>query len=860
MDEGDLIEFDAGYAYVLNDSGLVIVDTWPAEELEVVSRFDVAGRPIGIYLDGDRLTIISQTGGYPVYPWYYRGTTNDSISMTDAWYPPGYWNTAPAETIVTVLDVSDRTAPEVVQTTKMEGRYIDSRSVDGVVYTLLSNAQAAAPRPEVIDDDGDPATIGRYETAEEYAARLSANRGEVIEAALPSYTTTGPDGELVRTGLLATPERIHTPLTADADSLLSIVSIDAHSDEAGLMDSTALYSTGAGTVYASLDNFYVFDTDYSQEDGAVTRVTKFNWDPATGGIDLAATTTVPGIMINQFAADEQGDLLRITTTASNSRSGNWSGRDENLLFVLREDGGVMESVGSIQNWALNENIRSVRFLGDRAFVTTFRQVDPLFALDLTDPSQPVAVGHVTLPGFTSYMHLVDQNHLLAVGKNTPNGWAGPTQVSLFDISDLKQPLRIAEHTFSRFSTSEAQIDHHAFAYFAEHGLMTMPVVSRHVERTDADGDGYSETRQWVTDNRLAVFTVDVTAANPADHLVLSAEIEHDAAVRRSGYIGDKLYSIGRDAIKVVDVTDLEAVLAEAALSEPPIVVTIGPYQSIDFLDTGVRAVTLLTDFPPADPLAESIAAVRRHLAERLGVAVGAPLLVTSEATPDAPGGGAVVAMRVEGEDYYYRISVGGRFEAVSAGYGYDPEAGAWQALQSPLTPAPTGAPGDYNHDGQVDQTDYQAWRGIYGQWSLTTYLAADGNLDGVVDAADYTVWREHLTGPEEGPTAAPQAAMSLDQAFALFSSRVVSRETSHAPMRSRPADPFAGEPAHEARALLLALDALGRLEGVPKGRLPQADWRSDTELEEDLTQSEEQAGLDAGVRLIDRAMNLFSRL
>ena len=129
-----------------------------------------------------------------------------------------------------------------------------------------------------------------------------------------------------------------------------------------------MYSTGAGTIYASLENFYVFDADHDPEDGAVTRIAKFDWDPDTGGIDFAATTTVPGTIINQFSADESGDFLRIATTATNAYSGNHSGRQENLLFVLTEGDGVLEPVGSIQNWALGETIRSVRFLGDRAFV------------------------------------------------------------------------------------------------------------------------------------------------------------------------------------------------------------------------------------------------------------------------------------------------------------------------------------------------------------------------------------------------------------------------------------------------------------------------------------------------------------
>src|SRR5262249_41603345 len=208
------------------------------------------------------------------------------------------------------------------------------------------------------------------------------------------------------------------------------------------------------------DHFYVFDRDSTPEDGAVTRIMKFDWQPTTGGVEFDATTTVPGTILNQFSVDESGSYLRIATTASNYTSGNWTTRAENMLFVLQEDDGVFEYVGGLHNLALDEGMKSVRFMGDRAFITTFRDVDPLFAIDLSDPAHPESVGHITIPGYTSYMQLIDANHLLTVGCNTPSGAMGPTQVALFDISNLLQPIRVAEYTFERFSTSEAELDHH----------------------------------------------------------------------------------------------------------------------------------------------------------------------------------------------------------------------------------------------------------------------------------------------------------------------------------------------------------------------------------------------------------------
>jgi hypothetical protein len=544
---------------------------------------------------------------------------------------------------------------------------------------------------------------------------------------------------------LNAPEHIYRPLVADARNLISVVSFNIEADAPGVTDTSAVYSTGASAIYASLDNFYVFDTDWLREDRAATRIAKFDWQPATGGIEFVATTTVPGTILNQFSADENGSYLRIATTVSNSHSGNWTGRDENVLFVLQEDGGVFEFVGGLHNLALDETMRSVRFLGDRAFVTTFRNIDPLFAIDLSDPANPESVGHITLPGFTSYMHLVDENHLLTVGRNTPMGTSGPTQVSLFDISDLLQPLRVAEYTFERFSTSEAELDHHAFGYYAAFGLLGMPIGITRIERVDLDGDGYRETSRAVHEFQLAVFSVDVDAANPADRLTLRTEIEHETPVRRSGYIGDKLYSIAESSVKAVDIAALDQIIGQVTI--PPPVEPPDPVPPIFVLPAFDLSGAQPLQQAPAqtqDPLAATVERARNDLASRLASAAGAPLLVTAEATPESPGGGYSLVFRVGDQYYHYRAGAFDKVQLVDASFHFNITAGAWHAVEAIVDHSPRNMPGDYNADGRVNQQDYTIWRANSGSWSLTNYLAADGNRDGTVNGADYTLWRNNL--------------------------------------------------------------------------------------------------------------------
>ena len=740
VDEGDIVEFDADYVYMLTDNEVVIVDAWPAEDLDVASRVAIEGRTVVEYLHGDRLTVISEIGGF-VAPWFEGDPFQGDVLPIDGFSPP-IWQPLPSETIITVLDVTDRAAPSIVQTTSTEGRYVDSRGVGDYVYVLLSNDNAVAPLPEIIDEDDDPTTPGRYETEEEYVTRVTANPGKFVEEALPNYTTYGPDGEMVRTGLLNMPEDVYRPIVPDAMNLISVVSLDVESDDPGLADTSAVYSTGASTIYASLDNFYVFDADYSAEDGAVTRIVKFDWDPDSGGVEFVATTSVAGTILNQFSADENGDYLRIATTVSNSYSGNWTERAENTLFVLQEDGGIFEFVGSLQNLALNETMRSVRFLGDRAFVTTFRNIDPLFAIDLVEATNPRSVGHITLPGFTSYMHLVDQDHLLTVGRNTSGGASGPTQAALFNIADMTQPLRIAEYTFPRFSTSEAELDHHAFGYYAEHGLLGMPVATQYVERVDEDGDGYRETHRWVREDRLAVFSVDAAASLATERLQLVSEIEHGSPVRRSGYIGDKLYSIANDSVKVVSVAAPETVIAELVVEQLEDPGTADPDVTDPILVLGGAdgAGNLQTDYPAAqsdDAFMAMTQRARGDLASDLGREVEAPMLVNAEAASQAEGGGFRLVLQADDHLYVYRSNDAGVVEQVPGDFAFSENGGAWHSAASVQVTPPIGLPGDYDHDADVDGFDFLKWQRSLGS---TTDLAADGNQDGIVNEGDMASW------------------------------------------------------------------------------------------------------------------------
>ena len=191
-----------------------------------------------------------------------------------------------------------------------------------------------------------------------------------------------------------------------------------------------------------------------------------------------ATGSVPGRVLNQFSMDEHAGHLRVATTTVDPREFRFT--PENNVFVLAETGGELEIVGSVTNLAPGETIRSARFLGDRGYLVTFEQIDPLFTLDLSDPADPKVIGELKVPGFSTFIVPIDRNHLLTVGQFIPEVapfFPRGVQLSIFDVTQFDQPRLAALAVLGEGTgaSSEALHNPKAFTYFAERGLIALPV-------------------------------------------------------------------------------------------------------------------------------------------------------------------------------------------------------------------------------------------------------------------------------------------------------------------------------------------------------------------------------------------------
>lgn len=543
VDEADFVETDGHYVYVAHNGALTILDG-----STITSQTDLSGDVVGQYLDGDTLTVITQTGG----GWY-----GPMVKMA-----PGYfWNWNP-QTTVTVYDLTDRTAPTVATQTMFDGAYRDSRAVGGNVYLVLDK-NVNLPAPEytdapVADADlrGDSPIVAyrTYETWDHYVARVG---GQIDTLSLPHAYSVTADGTTVDLGVIAGGGDVVRPGGVDQQSLVTVVAVDTNSvASAGFASSVATFvNNNNSTVYMTSDALYLAtaqDTFTPSGSSTDTRIDRFAIDGSEVG--WQASGLVTGTLINQFAMDEQGGYLRVATHnwSSQFAGGTWATVNDSGVYALDTEGDTLDVVGSVTGLAPGEQLYSVRFAGDKAYLVTFLRTDPLFVVDLSDPTTPAVEGELEIPGFSNYLQSVGQSAgaglLLGIGQERePGTWNTRLKISLFDVSNGATPTEIDRQILdesAQWSGSDAQFDSHALLYSPEDGLLVVPV----------SGGGYNAgTGEYHYENLLSVMRVD------ADGIHVVGQIQTDQLVLRTVRIGDVLYAVSDDTVTAYSLTDLSEI-------------------------------------------------------------------------------------------------------------------------------------------------------------------------------------------------------------------------------------------------------------------------------------------------------------
>lgn len=613
VDEADIVKTDGDFIYTLGNGRLTIIKARPADKLKIASKIDFFSSssnfsPSELYVDDDRLIVIGQSsislpleeqpaepggtepgspGGEPGGPGVSEpgspGTGMDEpvssepsvVSPTmvapeslDTRAVPDYVGggavapePAQIREVVKVLvyDVSDKADPKKVREVEVEGGYLSSRKVGPALY-IVSNKYLDTYR---ILNDGGPG----------------------VEAT-PIYKDSA-----VSTDIASVPySQINYFPGPSEPSYLMVAGIDIEQPQDKVSIQTFL---GAGqNIYASTKNLYVAAARYENNPTGTRGGTDiYKFALAQGHVEYSGTGRVPGTILNQFSMDEHEGTFRIATTAD-----EFSAVDEpapkNNLYTLDAD---LKTIGRLENLASGERIFSVRFLGARAYMVTFKQVDPLFVIDLGDPSKPRVLGELKIPGYSDYLHPYDENHILGFGKDavgapgsqpddgSPAFYQG-MKIALFDVSDVTKPIEKFKTVIgARGTESELLQNHKALLFDKEKDLLAFPVTvaeknAEQPQRQPLEGaQTFEDATQYGVPSFQGAYVYDIDLERG---LTLKGKIFHPAPaqtpalgrpemdgdiyytnlggmIRRILYAGENLYTVSDGMVKANDLKTLE---------------------------------------------------------------------------------------------------------------------------------------------------------------------------------------------------------------------------------------------------------------------------------------------------------------
>jgi hypothetical protein len=470
-----------------------------------------------LLLRGDRLLVISRE--YTIYP----------LPGGSGWMDVG----ANAKTILSEVDVSDPTRMRIVRELTVEGAYLSARLVGGSARVVTVSSAPRGLRFVQPERDDQAAIDEAARRNREIVATSKARNW------LPRYTLRRR-GRAAKTRLLQC-RQVRRPAAFSGLGLLTVLTIDL--DKGALpVDADAILSDGK-IVYASPRSLYVATERWedrpidgrsrSGRTGVTTAIHKFDIAHPTQ-TRYHASGAVRGFLLNQWALSEHEDVLRVASTDAPPSAG--APRTESFLTTLREEEGRLVTLARLGGLGQGERIFAVRYLGEVGFVVTFEQIDPLYTLDLSQPARPRLLGELKIPGYSAYLHPLADDVLLGVGQDVRDGRPVGTQLSLFDVSNLRRPTRLDKRTIDA-GWSEAEVDHHAFLYWPPAKLVVLPVVAA-TERF-AGAMGFRLDRE--------------------DGIAPAGRIVHAAGplpIRRSLVVGDVLYTMSDLGIRSTELSTL----------------------------------------------------------------------------------------------------------------------------------------------------------------------------------------------------------------------------------------------------------------------------------------------------------------
>lgn len=592
VDEADIVKNDGKYIYTLSGDDIFIIDAYPPENAQVLSKIEFAEHVHEMFVSKDKLIVFLNEYG----PLFIEPLSEEAVAI-DVATTKSILPAPKPKTLIYVYDISDRTNPRLERNLSVEGNYYDSRMIGNYVYAVIDNP---------IQRDNVTIPI----ITEQGISKPACRCAEVLYFDIPDYSykfttimainTQTSEEPNAKVFLMGYTQNIYVSMNnifvtymkriseVDvAEKMISAMLPELPPDIAvqvkAIMNSDKKDYQKMNEL-SGLFNKYINNLSGKERErmkkilqGKTTEVQKQiakEMERAiihkiaidNGNIDYVGQGDVPGNILNQFSMDEYKGYFRIATT-----TGRFGGTEPlNHLYILDSD---LNIVGKVEDLAKGERIYSARFMGERAYMVTFRQIDPLFVIDLSSPTAPQVLGYLKVTGYSDYLHPYDKNHIIGIGKETiaqgRRTWQQGVKISLFDVSDVANPKEISKFEIGdRGTHSEALNDHKAFLFSYDRNLLVLPITLAEIDESQYVG----EVPNWASGKQVwqGAYIFDISLENGIRFRDRITHMENNTKneygyydlpygyqVRRSLYMDNTLYTVSNKVIKANDLNTIQ---------------------------------------------------------------------------------------------------------------------------------------------------------------------------------------------------------------------------------------------------------------------------------------------------------------
>lgn len=496
VDEADIVKTDGNYIYYISNNKIYIIE---ANSLKVASKIENEKDneqfyPRELYINGNNLIALGNK-------WTYTKTEKNDTEKRRFYSGVNTKNMAKA----IVYDISNKKEPKELRQVELDGDYSNSRMIGNNIYFI---SQKSVYYYDGLKDDD----------------------------ILPLYRDTAMAVEEKK---IECTDIVYFRNTENSTYML-VAGFDITNNEAASVET---FFGANDTIYANQNNLYIAQTVYENgyfSSKCSSTLYKFNLENSK--VQLQCKGEVKGNLNDQFSMDEHDGNLRIATTSESK------GKSTNQVYILDKD---LKQIGKLENLAKGEKIYSVRFIGKIGYVVTFKEIDPLFVIDLSDPTNPTVKGKLKIPGYSSYLHPYDETHIIGIGYNTKSNGSGGVRnssmkMSMFDVSDLENPKEIFSTSIGGdYTYSEITSNHKALFYNKDKNLIGFPYT-------------YNEDRGYKTKNGFVIYKIDLDKGFEKYGEIMK-DNDYIESLKRIIYIDNTLYSLSNSKVISYNLKDLKKI-------------------------------------------------------------------------------------------------------------------------------------------------------------------------------------------------------------------------------------------------------------------------------------------------------------